>query len=449
MINTHGHTASERGWVVVRHDRQEESEASPFAATPFPYTKSTWALVALPMSIAWRIAEIETGIPFEDVHPSWSKSRDVWLSHIRKYRAQGRQLARLVGDFLDALTPKSRGILWGRDHDEKFRVLRDAFKSMTQRELEKQQLGVELHRLLDQIAEVAIPPPPPSEAGLLGPGKADALMLGDDGPCLEVGAACVVLDIRMVWCLASISDVRHPEEAEEGFKEYRVHYHGWSKRYDEWLRADTGRIKERGPAPQVGLRCLAFCHRSGWHDASIIGLRDVDDDNVQKVKVHYKGWGKSYDEWVDEGCVCHIVQSNERTSTSVKSSSSCTIEERSSTASSSGRKSNEGIRGVTVAVAQPSMAPRAEASSEQVGEQRESKQSTNHELVACPPPDLSKVLKETDGIEEGMAVVAMDIRKVWCDAKVVKMRMAKHKARHGLVTAVKLRFEGASLSHLS
>lgn len=39
--NTQTHTASERGWVVVRHDRQEESEASPFAATPFPYTKST------------------------------------------------------------------------------------------------------------------------------------------------------------------------------------------------------------------------------------------------------------------------------------------------------------------------------------------------------------------------------------------------------------------------
>jgi hypothetical protein len=50
-------------------------------------------------------------------------------------------------------------------------------------------------------------------------------------------------------------------------------------------------------------------------------------------------------------------------------------------------------------------------------------------------------LSEGDAIEEGVAVSALDVRRVWCDAHVVKLRWQKAKSKEPHVTAVKLRFE--------
>ena len=58
------------------------------------------------------------------------------------------------------------------------------------------------------------------------------------------------------------------------------------------------------------------------------------------------------------------------------------------------------------------------------------------------PPEDSTLLSEGDGVEEGAAVSALDVRRVWCDAHVVKLRWQKAKAKEPRVTAVKLRFEG-------
>ena len=58
------------------------------------------------------------------------------------------------------------------------------------------------------------------------------------------------------------------------------------------------------------------------------------------------------------------------------------------------------------------------------------------------PPEDTTLLSEGDGVEEGAAVSALDVRRVWCDAHVVKLRWQKAKAKEPRVTAVKLRFEG-------
>ena len=58
------------------------------------------------------------------------------------------------------------------------------------------------------------------------------------------------------------------------------------------------------------------------------------------------------------------------------------------------------------------------------------------------PPEDTTLLSEGDGIEEGVAVSALDVRRVWCDAHVVKLRWQKSKTTEPHVTAVKLRFEG-------
>ena len=58
------------------------------------------------------------------------------------------------------------------------------------------------------------------------------------------------------------------------------------------------------------------------------------------------------------------------------------------------------------------------------------------------PPEDTTLLSEGDGVEEGAAVSALDVRRVWCDAHVVKLRWQKAKAKEPHVTAVKLRFEG-------
>ena len=41
------------------------------------------------------------------------------------------------------------------------------------------------------------------------------------------------------------------------------------------------------------------CHdgKSGWYDAKIVGEDGKGDD--RKVKVHYHGWSRSMDEWIN------------------------------------------------------------------------------------------------------------------------------------------------------
>ena len=47
-------------------------------------------------------------------------------------------------------------------------------------------------------------------------------------------------DIRMTWCDAEVVGTRN---AESGRNEYRMHYIGWKKNWDEWVARDSGRIR--------------------------------------------------------------------------------------------------------------------------------------------------------------------------------------------------------------
>ena len=47
----------------------------------------------------------------------------------------------------------------------------------------------------------------------------------------------------MTWCEAEVAKLR---EADSGRTEYRMHYVGWKKDWDEWVAQDSGRIRAAG-----------------------------------------------------------------------------------------------------------------------------------------------------------------------------------------------------------
>uniref|UniRef100_A0A6A7GCS2 ubiquitinyl hydrolase 1 n=1 Tax=Hirondellea gigas TaxID=1518452 RepID=A0A6A7GCS2_9CRUS len=53
---------------------------------------------------------------------------------------------------------------------------------------------------------------------------------------MKVGERCDVLDSQDKWCIASIIDVNTVRE------QCKVHYPGWSDRYDEWIDSDSYRM---------------------------------------------------------------------------------------------------------------------------------------------------------------------------------------------------------------
>ena len=157
--------------------------------------------------MAYRLQEVERAIPFDEVVDSWSKRRNQWLKDLVAKRADQRRLGGLVAVLLDALKPKAIAMLWQSDK-VRFTKLRDASRRVAQGyESAKSDIS-ELMRIVHELEEVAIPPPPSVEVKLLGRGKPALLDLGDDGPSLEVGASCYVLDIRMVWCRATVENSR-------------------------------------------------------------------------------------------------------------------------------------------------------------------------------------------------------------------------------------------------
>jgi len=183
------------------------------------------------MSVAWRLSEVEAAIPFEDVKDSWANRREGWLTKLCVQRGNARQLATLMSLFLDSLKPKSISLLWGPDQ-KPFVKLREACQVIARGEALSLDPCQELLRLVAELESVAIPPPPASEMRLMGTGHPDILPIGNEGPLMNMGDACHVLDIRMVWCNACVAALRRIGVGgkDDGFMEYRVHYEGWSKK---------------------------------------------------------------------------------------------------------------------------------------------------------------------------------------------------------------------------
>ena len=68
------------------------------------------------MSISYRLAEIESAIPYDDVDRKWAtKARSKWISALVEHRANGTKLAELMLELLDAFTPGGKKFLWSDD----------------------------------------------------------------------------------------------------------------------------------------------------------------------------------------------------------------------------------------------------------------------------------------------------------------------------------------------
>ena len=252
------------------------------------------------MSVAWRLSEVEAAIPFEDVRDSWANRREAWLTKLFTHRHDARRLGQLMNSFLDALKPQSISMLWSHNI-RKFAQLRESCQSVGSGEKASGDLSKELHLVLGQLEAVALPPTRESELRLLGRGRPDELSIGDDGPDIKIDEVCHVLDIRMVWCPATVTATRivNEEGLDDGFVEYRVHYDGWNKKFDEWVRRDSGRVRaSHSMTAEVGSPCVAFsAHRTEWTDAVIVAVRSKG--RGREFKVHFQGSKASEDEWLD------------------------------------------------------------------------------------------------------------------------------------------------------
>ena len=68
------------------------------------------------MSLSYRLGEIESSIPYNDVNAKWaSTSREKWLGAVLRHSASGTKLAELTVELLDAFTMSCKKFLWADD----------------------------------------------------------------------------------------------------------------------------------------------------------------------------------------------------------------------------------------------------------------------------------------------------------------------------------------------
>jgi len=75
----------------------------------------------------------------------------------------------------------------------------------------------------------------------------------------------------------------------------RVHYTGWSPKFDEWVEISSDRILkqwQRGMNFQLNHRIDVLDERDTWREAKIIEMKG------DHINIHYYGFSKKYDEWI-------------------------------------------------------------------------------------------------------------------------------------------------------
>ena len=193
------------------------------------------------MSLAYRLLQVEQAIPYEDVGPNWRGQREAWSTQVQKSGASAKLLAKRLIQLLDALTPACINFFWnGRDGYVRVRKVCEPIANGTRADI----YGHALKPVVAEMEELAVPPPPKAEQKLMGNGAPLSLDVGDTGPELEVGQKCGALDIRRVWCKASVVNTRTNEDGVQ----YRVHYEGWTSKWDEWIDKESGRVSRDVPA---------------------------------------------------------------------------------------------------------------------------------------------------------------------------------------------------------
>lgn len=384
------------------------------------------------MSLGYHLLNIEALIPYEDVTAAWRSNRENWLREVVSCSADAQALATKTLGLLGALTAGCIQFLWASTAE--FERLRKRVEKLAQSE-KADPTGAVLREILKQL-EATAAPPNEAEQQLLGAAQPDDLPLGDLGPALNVGDKCAALDIRHVWCRSSITSKR---QGPGGVPQYRVHYEGWKPRWDEWISADSGRIRSetiaaagRGHAPRQGAASVSSSAPAPAASSSTAEEGDVSAAKRKQAPAGSsakaapllsgekprppgrapkgKAWDRKLGQWVPmEGY----------------NLDGTLIDGGAATAAAVGAKRPGGA----APGQKPAKLPKA------VGDAGKELLRPKAELLpsggvgggdgAPPPPANSKVLKAGYAINIREKVVALDCRDVWCEAKVVDMRHMK------------------------
>jgi hypothetical protein len=151
-----------------------------------------------------------------------------------------QRLAALTLKMLSMLTPGCVAYYWKKPSDYK-RLNEAALKLASTK---SDPTGKALKAIIKEV-EGLIVDENETEYALLSSGKPDEFTIGEKGPELHANDVCGALDIRMAWCPAQVVQRRL---GPGGAVQYRVHYDGWKKRWDEWVARDSGRIRSEPPA---------------------------------------------------------------------------------------------------------------------------------------------------------------------------------------------------------
>lgn len=103
----------------------------------------------------------------------------------------------------------------------------------------------------------------------------------------SIGEHIDCLDSVNKWCNAEIVAKRGPM--------LKVHFTGWSYKYDEWISEDSERVLKqwrRGMPLKVGHRLDVRDVKGKWLEAVVVQV----NDHEQVMKVHFKGWASKWDE---------------------------------------------------------------------------------------------------------------------------------------------------------
>ena len=231
------------------------------------------------MSLCYRVLDIERRVPFEDVHPTWADWRDRWIEEMVLAKHDAPRLGKLTDQLFGAFTESCIAAMWpdGRSGFAKIRSLCGKAQTATTATAAEQYL-----RQAVGAFERKLPVKHPS-TGNGARGMPIILEFGDDGPEFQVREKCWALDIRMVWCRAEIVGERTVPIGRAAVREYRVHYIGWKKVWDEWIARDSGRLVPDTPSASRGaaVKMLPVAHEEPQPSEESEAEADAPGPSVQ------------------------------------------------------------------------------------------------------------------------------------------------------------------------
>lgn len=357
-------------------------------------------------SPSFRLLTIEEAVPYEDVLKHWGNARETWSVNVWKHRASAKHMGKFMVELMDALTSEAIAEMWPRDGD--FAALRNACRRLggIGKAAAPENEVQELLEALAKLEQVTLPPPPKKkQTGKALPSEPDILELGDDGPeGIDVGNAVSAYDVqRQCWCRAEAIDSRG-----NGINtpiEFKVHYVGWSKKWDEWLQVDSGRLRSahpiEGPASHPGFspNC-AIRPGPASRAASSVGEAAKDED--------LDGLSDEDDVEID------IDKDDEPSKTLAK-------------ATKPARDATKRARAVSCSSSATSNAAKKKPVASGGSSRAMALQQMQAAGGSLPPPLGTKAIDcgDVPGEEQllvGDAVIALDVRQIWCEAKVIDRR---------------------------